>query len=54
MRANLIQYTWKGMSGYSYSYVMITDRVSVEDIIHDNRPKVLLWGGSSAGLQNAL
>lgn len=44
MRANLIQYTWKGTSGYSYGYVMITDKVSVEDIVRDKRTKVL-WGG---------
>lgn len=45
MRANLIQYTWKGTSGYSYGYVMITDKVSVEDIVRDKRTKVL-WGGA--------
>lgn len=33
MRVNLLDYTWKGISTYSWAYILITNNYSLEDII---------------------
>lgn len=43
MRSSFLEYTWKGISGYSYGYVLISKEYSVEDIIASSR-KVVLFG----------
>lgn len=43
MKSNFLENTWKGVSGYSYGYVLITHKYSIEDIIASPK-KVALFG----------
>ena len=43
MRANVVGYTRKEMSGYSYGYILITNSYCIEDILTSDKP-VVLWG----------
>ena len=43
MKSNFLKYSWKGMSGYSYGYILITNKFSISDIISCNK-KIVLWG----------
>lgn len=45
MISELLNYTWKSTSGYSYAYPLISNKSKKEDIIKDGRTKVL-WGGT--------
>ena len=44
MRANMLTYSWRGTSGYSYGYVLITNHYSVEDI-KKAKKSLVMWGG---------
>lgn len=44
MISESLGYTWKGISGYSYGYILVGNKSKKEDIIKDKRTKVL-WGG---------
>lgn len=44
MITELLGYTWKGISGYSYGYILVGNKSKKEDIIKNKRTKVL-WGG---------
>lgn len=43
MRSNFLKYTWKGTTGYSYGYVLITNKFAIDDIIKSKK-KIILWG----------
>lgn len=46
MKVSLLKHVWKGMSDYSYAYIMITNKYDIEDIIaaQNNGKKIVLWG----------
>lgn len=35
MKASVIDYIWKSKSGYSYGYVLITNRHTIEQVKED-------------------
>lgn len=43
MRANHLAYTWKGISGYSFGYILITNNATLEDIRSSGR-SVAIFG----------
>ena len=45
MISELLSYTWKGVTGYSYGYILVSNISRIEDIKKDKRTKVL-WGGN--------
>lgn len=46
MRSNHLAYTWKGVTTYVYTYILVTDKFSIEDIgaAQANGKKIVLWG----------
>lgn len=44
MKANLLHYTCKQNSGYSYAFVMITNQLELNDI-RETKKRIVLWGG---------
>lgn len=44
MISELLSYTWKGVTGYSYGYILVSNISRIDDIKKDKRTKVL-WGG---------
>ena len=58
MRVNLLDYTWKGISTYSWAYILITNNYSLEDIIDAKKSgkKIVMfgWKPSSYGAIQAL
>lgn len=46
MRVNLLNYTWKGISTYSWAYILITNQYNLNDIIESRKSgkKIVLFG----------
>lgn len=43
MHCNFLKYVWKGMSEYSYGYILVTNQYSIEDIINCGK-EIVIWG----------